>query len=164
MVDTTESITSGLHLLKPPDNPYRQRTHTPEWQFMDDGLLIDLARELGKCETCYGFGSIEKGLQVELEGMIMSYYPPTLRILHLRPRNHMKEMCSWYNSKSPTSSPTDSPSASPTAQPSASPTKQGQTHPPTFEPTVSPTPYVCCRTTWCYFCLCTLLPSSFCWL
>lgn len=127
-----------FRLLKPPENPYRQTTYSTEWEFLDNRLIVDIARELGVCDSCYGFGSVEKGLELEMEAMIMSHWPPTLDVLHIRPRNPEKDICAWYNSKSPTKNPTTSPSATPTERPSATPTREGQTYPPTPVPSTSP--------------------------
>ena len=102
-------------------------------------MAVDLAREVGICESCYGFGYMEAGLQIEVVAKIMNFYPPTLEIIEMKPSDPAVGACVSYKSDSPTASPTNEPSANPTQFPTVSPTEVNTTWAPSFTPTSGPT-------------------------
>lgn len=146
-MDNEVNVNSGFYILKEPtaEEQYRQTyrleaaEYTVEWKLSNHGEIVDLVREVGICSTCYGSGYMQTGFKVEIVGMIMSFYPPTLEVKDIRTFNPEKEACVWHNSPSPTKRPTDLPSASPTESPTISPTEKGVTWSPSASPTQAPT-------------------------
>ena len=103
LVDTEEHASGPFYLLKEQQNIYEGTvTYVPEWVFMDHLQIVDIAREVGICESCYGFGYLEAGLQVEVIAMIMGLYPPTLEIREIKPYDPSVAACASYPTPGPT--------------------------------------------------------------
>jgi len=133
LVDREESINSDFYLLREPQNG--EVLYVPEWRFRDNSPFINLAREVGVCETCAEDGTLISGLYVEIMAMVVTMYPPTLDAMQVYVADPATSCKRW--SSAPTTSPSNAPSLSPTtAEPSPFPTRLPTIH-PTKWPTVS---------------------------
>lgn len=61
--------------------------YTEDWKLTGTEQLVRLAVENGICDSCLESGTVESGFEIELMGMVMNLYPPTLDIRDIMIRN-----------------------------------------------------------------------------
>ena len=111
LVDVGPCVGSAFHILE--DNPPDLDTaYGPGWAVDDNRLLVENAREVGKCGTCKGGGGLRDGYRAEVIGNVVSVDPPLLEVVQVTQLEQLVDGCKFpmdpNNTIAPAPAPVDS--------------------------------------------------------